>query len=151
MPFGRSKLMTLLLEKELAKLVCYTKLNIFCVFSFFSEHLSILVLIKQNKEEVHTVSTIALHAWRNSKLDSKLEDKTEQYDLSPAWSWVWEQMTFGCPFQSTSLYEIKLSSCKVEHCSQERGDESFPPLLPFSSCLRARPLSFLLKEKKEEK
>lgn len=37
-------------------------------------------------------------------------------------------MTFGCPFQSTSLYEIKLSSCKVEHCSQERGDESFPPV-----------------------
>lgn len=44
-----------------------------------------------------------------------------------------------------------LSSCKVEHCSQERGDESFPPLLPFSSSLRLRPVSFLLKENKVKK
>lgn len=68
--------MTLLLEKELAKLVCYTKLNIFCVFSFFSEHLNTLVLIEQNKEEVHTAFTTDLYAWRYSKLDSKLKDKT---------------------------------------------------------------------------
>lgn len=73
---------------------------------------------------------------------------TEQCDLSPALSWVLDQMTFGCPFQSILLYEIMLVSCQVEYCNQGRGEGIFPPLMPFSSSLRLRRVSFLLKEKK---
>jgi len=51
---------------------------------------------------------------------------TEHHALSPALSWVLDQMTFACPFQSILLYEITLSRSKVEYCSQRKRNISSP-------------------------
>lgn len=72
----------------------------------------------------------------------------EQRDLRPALSWVLDQMTFACPFQSVVPYEIMLSSCKVEYCSQGRGGGIFHFLLSFCNSVRLSRVNFLLKGKK---